>query len=97
MQYYCGDYHRIPLEDATVDGVFYLESLCHSTRPDEALAEAARILKPGGRIVMTDGYLLKPLEKSSAVCVCVCVRVCVCVPQVLYRPYYPQRAERKGS
>jgi MPBQ/MSBQ methyltransferase len=65
VEYYCADYHRIPLAEAAADGVFYLESLCHSTRPDEALAEAARVLKPGGRIVLTDGYLLRPLEKSS--------------------------------
>lgn len=65
VQYYCGDYHSIPLPTASVDGVFYLESLCHSTRPNEALAESARILKPGGRIVLTDGYLTRPLEKTS--------------------------------
>jgi SAM-dependent methyltransferase len=45
--------------------VFYLESLCHSLHPDAALAEAARVLKPGGRIVLTDGYLTKPLEQTS--------------------------------
>lgn len=66
VTYYCGDYHTIPLEDESLDGIFYLESLCHSTRPEEALAEAARVLKPGGRIVFTDGYITRPLEKTSA-------------------------------
>ncbi|QDV24671.1 class I SAM-dependent methyltransferase [Aureliella helgolandensis] len=65
VHYYCGDYHSIPLPDASVDGVFYLESLCHSTSPDVALAEAARILKPGGRIVLTDGFLTRPLDRTS--------------------------------
>lgn len=65
VTYYCVDYHKLPLPDASLDGVFYLESLCHSTRPEEALAEAARVLKPGGRIVLTDGYILRPLEKTS--------------------------------
>jgi ubiquinone/menaquinone biosynthesis C-methylase UbiE len=65
VSYYCGDYHEIPLETASVAGVFYMESLCHSTTPDRALAEAARVLQPGRRIVLTDGFLTKPLEKTS--------------------------------
>ncbi len=65
VTYYCGDYHTLPLEDGSMDGLFYLESLCHSTEPERALSEAARVLKPGGRIVMTDGYLRSPLQKTS--------------------------------
>lgn len=65
VTYYCGDYHKLPLPDASLDGVFFLESLCHSTCPEEALSEAARVLKPGGRIVLTDGYLRRPIEKTS--------------------------------
>ncbi len=65
VQYYCGDYHHLPLADQSLDGVFYLESLCHSTRPEEALCEAARVVRPGGRIVLTDGYLRRPLAKTS--------------------------------
>ncbi len=65
VEYHCADYHTLPLEDDSLSGAFYLESLCHSVRPDDALAEAARKLKVGGRIVMTDGYLTRPLEKTS--------------------------------
>lgn len=65
VSYYCGDYHSLPFEDESISGVFYLESLCHSTQPEQALSEAARVLKPGGRIVMTDGYLRRPLEQTS--------------------------------
>ncbi len=65
VTYYCSDYHRLPLQDASMDGVFYLESLCHSTQPESALSEAVRVLKPGGRIVLTDGFLTKPLERTS--------------------------------
>ncbi|MCA9126670.1 MAG: methyltransferase domain-containing protein, partial [Planctomycetales bacterium] len=56
---------QIPLADASVDGVFYLESLCHSVRPDEALTEAARVLKPGQRLALTDGFLTRPLSETS--------------------------------
>lgn len=65
VEYHCADYHAVPLQDASVQRIFYLESLCHSTRPDDALAEAARILEPGGRIVLTDGFLARPLHKTS--------------------------------
>ncbi|GAB5404934.1 MAG: hypothetical protein Aurels2KO_31650 [Aureliella sp.] len=67
VQYHCADYHTLPLDDNSLDGAFYLESLCHSVRPEDALAEAATKLKVGGRIVMTDGYLTRPLEKTSRV------------------------------
>lgn len=67
VTYYCSDYHDLSfLDDESIDGIFYLESLCHSTRPEETLGEATRVLKPGGKIVMTDGYITKPLEKSSS-------------------------------
>jgi len=65
VRYYCADYHTLPLDDGSLDGAFYLESLCHSTQPDEALAESASKLKPGARIVMTDGYLTRPYAKTS--------------------------------
>jgi SAM-dependent methyltransferase len=65
VTYYCGDYHSLPLGNNSIDGVFYLESLCHSTQPEQALSEAARVLKPGGRIVMTDGFLRRPLAQTS--------------------------------
>ncbi len=67
VEYHCADYHKLPLEDASVDRVFFLESLCHSTEPEVALAEVARVLKPGGLVAMTDGYITKPLEKTSRV------------------------------
>lgn len=67
VEYHCSDYHELPfLANNQLDGAFYLESLCHSTQPEQALAEAVRTLKPGARIVMTDGYLTKPLEKTSS-------------------------------
>ncbi len=67
VEYYCGDYHSLPFESSSFSGVFYLESLCHSTDPERSLREAARVLKPGGRVVMTDGFLTRPLEKTSGV------------------------------
>lgn len=49
-----GDAEALPLEDASVDGVLCECSLC--TFPDKraAAAELARVLKPGGRLALSD-------------------------------------------
>lgn len=65
VTYHCSDYHELPIASESLDRIFYLESLCHSKEPEQALGEAARVLKPGGRIALTDGYLRRPLEKTS--------------------------------
>jgi len=44
----------LPLPDGTVDAVFANMYLHHATAPAQAIAEMARILKPGGRLVITD-------------------------------------------
>jgi len=49
-----GDMEEVPIGDGEVDLVFFSQSLHHSLHPDRALCEAARILKPGGRIVILD-------------------------------------------
>lgn len=66
VTYYCGDYHHLPFGDLKLDGAFFLESLCHSTTPEAVLTELSRYLKPGAKIVMTDGFLARPLEKTSS-------------------------------
>ena len=40
--------------DTEVDLVFFSQSLHHALHPDRAILEAARILRPGGRIVILD-------------------------------------------
>ena len=48
------DYTHTPLPDASFDVVWALESLCHA--PDKAAfyREAARLLRPGGRLVIAE-------------------------------------------
>jgi ArsR family transcriptional regulator len=44
-----GDMHHVPLADATVDFVLLQQSLQYAEDPQRVLAEASRILRPGGR------------------------------------------------
>jgi ubiquinone/menaquinone biosynthesis C-methylase UbiE/predicted transcriptional regulator len=47
-----GDMHALPLEDARFDHVFLMHALAYTRRPQEVLREAARVLRPGGRLVV---------------------------------------------
>jgi ArsR family transcriptional regulator len=49
-----GDMEELPLENASVDLVFFSQSLHHALHPDRAIVEAARIIRPGGRICVLD-------------------------------------------
>ncbi len=54
LDYRLGDMEAVPIEDAEVDLVFFSQSLHHSLHPERAVREAARILKPAGRVVILD-------------------------------------------
>jgi len=54
LEYRKGDLEDVPLRDASVDLAFFSQSLHHAQHPERAVAEAWRILKPGGRIVVLD-------------------------------------------
>jgi ubiquinone/menaquinone biosynthesis C-methylase UbiE len=54
IDYRLGDMEEIPIGGGEVDLVFFSQSLHHALHPELALAEAARILIPGGRIVILD-------------------------------------------
>jgi SAM-dependent methyltransferase len=54
IDYRLGDMEEIPIGDGEVELVFFSQSLHHALHPERALAEAARILVPGGRIFVLD-------------------------------------------
>jgi ArsR family transcriptional regulator len=47
-----GDMHALPLEAGRFDPVFLMHALAYTKKPQEVLAEAARVLRPGGRLVV---------------------------------------------
>jgi ArsR family transcriptional regulator len=54
IDYRLGDMEELPIADGEVDLVFFSQSLHHALHPERALHQAARILAPGGRIVILD-------------------------------------------
>jgi len=49
-----GDLEALPIDDARLDAATVMLVLHHIPEPAKALAEVARVLKPGGRIVLVD-------------------------------------------
>ena len=49
-----GDLEKLPLADASVDVALLSQALHHAADPARALAEAARIVVPGGRVLVLD-------------------------------------------
>ena len=54
LEYRKGDLEAVPIADGTVDLALFSQSLHHALHPDRAIAEAWRILKPGGRVAILD-------------------------------------------
>jgi ArsR family transcriptional regulator len=54
LEYRKGDIEDVPIRKASVDLAFFSQALHHAQHPQRAVAEAWRILKPGGRIVILD-------------------------------------------
>jgi SAM-dependent methyltransferase len=52
-----GDAHHLPFREGSVDTVLCLELLEHVPEPDCCLAQIARVLRPGGRLLATVPFI----------------------------------------
>jgi tocopherol O-methyltransferase len=54
VRFEVADFTATPFPDASFDVVWAVESLCHAPRKAAFYREAARLLRPGGRVVVAD-------------------------------------------
>jgi tocopherol O-methyltransferase len=54
------DYLQTGFPAGSFDGMFGIESVCYAESKPAFLAEAFRLLRPGGRLVVLDGFLCRP-------------------------------------
>jgi len=54
LEYKLGDLEKVPLPAKSVDLALMSQSLHHAQRPEVALLEAFRVLKPGGQVIVID-------------------------------------------
>ena len=54
LEYRLGDLENVPIRTGTVDVAFLSQALHHAAHPERAIAEAWRILRPGGRAAVLD-------------------------------------------
>jgi ubiquinone/menaquinone biosynthesis C-methylase UbiE len=75
VAFYCGDAERLPFADGTFDAVVCECALCTFLDKPTAAAEFARVLKPDGRVGISDltrcGPLPRELEGVAAWIACV--------------------------
>lgn len=54
LTYKLGDIENVPLPDGSVDLAILSQALHHASHPQKAVEEAARILRPGGQLLVLD-------------------------------------------
>ncbi|MDO8560593.1 MAG: methyltransferase domain-containing protein [bacterium] len=64
-EFLVADYTDTRLVESNFSVVWALESVCHALDKKVFLKEAFRVLKPKGRIVISDGYLTKPVSELN--------------------------------
>lgn len=53
VEFKVGDAHNLPFEDKSFDLVYSFDAFEHVSMPDKMLSEAKRVLKPGGKLIMS--------------------------------------------
>jgi ubiquinone/menaquinone biosynthesis C-methylase UbiE len=61
-----GDMHRLRHADSSVDLAFAIEAFCYANPMPAAVREASRVVRPGGRFVVIDGFLRRSFDTMTS-------------------------------
>ena len=64
VSFQVADFMNLPFADNSFDVIIGIESICHAYPKNAFLAEAHRVLRSGGRLVIADGYM-KHVPKNT--------------------------------
>lgn len=65
VEFHKRDYLHTDFNNKQFSVVWAIESVCHAENKKDFLKEAYRLLKPGGRLVVDDGFLLRNTENKT--------------------------------
>ena len=90
LQFRQGDARQLPFDPGTFDVLVFHTTLCHVPALDEALAEAHRVLRPGGQLVIFDAdYSTTSVAVSTADPLQACATATV--EAIVHDPYLVQK------
>lgn len=76
LSFLLGDYHCPPWPEKFLSAAFFIESFCYVRDLNDLLRQLHLKLRPGGRLVIADAFLRKPLSRTSSIFQSLHDRVC---------------------
>ncbi|MCE7734655.1 MAG: methyltransferase domain-containing protein [Candidatus Heimdallarchaeota archaeon] len=90
------DYANTSFDDESFTKIFGIESVCHGPSKPAFIAEAFRLLKPGGKLVVADPFITKrELNKKEMDTLRVFLEGC-CIPHLYHVDDFKSELEKAG-